>query len=32
MLDTGAEFGIGVALFVLGYRGFVGKWPWEPKP
>ena len=29
-MRTVAEFGIGVALFVFAYRGFVGSWPWSP--
>jgi hypothetical protein len=28
-MDMVAEFSIGVALFVLAYRGFTGKWPWQ---
>jgi hypothetical protein len=23
------EFTLGVALFVVAYRGFTGKWPWQ---
>jgi hypothetical protein len=30
MSVTVVEFSIGVILFTLGYRGYVGKWPWQP--
>jgi hypothetical protein len=23
------EFTLGVALFVVAYRGFTGRWPWQ---
>lgn len=23
------EFTLGAALFVVAYRGFTGKWPWQ---
>jgi hypothetical protein len=29
-MNTVVELGIGVALFVLAYRGYVGRWPWRP--
>jgi len=28
---TVAEFAVGVALFVLAYRGFTGRWPWQER-
>jgi hypothetical protein len=28
-METVAEFAIGVVLFVLGYRGITGRWPWQ---
>lgn len=28
-METAVELAIGVSLFVLGYRGYTGFWPWE---
>lgn len=28
-METVIEFNIGVILFTLAYRGYVGKWPWQ---
>jgi hypothetical protein len=30
-METVIEFGIGVMLFAMAYRGFAGKWPWQRK-
>lgn len=29
---TAIELAIGVALFVLAFRGYSGHWPWEHRP
>jgi hypothetical protein len=29
MVETIIGFGIGVVLFMLGYRGLIGRWPWQ---
>jgi hypothetical protein len=27
-METAIELAVGVALFMLAYRGFTGAWPW----